>query len=179
VRRSELLIIPSCATTPHPQPKDRRMRKAAETPCKQRAFRDPPRIATGPLPDPFPSNTPGTRAAPATTNLPERLEHRARKRLGPFRDCTVGPGLPFLSLPMSVRIAIRTVLRHLGIAAACIVAPRNISAAPPPATAPSILIILTDDQGRGTRCGAVSWPNPAGQPHGTYHLDDGHLRHRV
>jgi len=29
------------------------------------------------------------------------------------------------------------------------VAPRNISAAPPPATAPNILIILTDDQGRG------------------------------
>ena len=50
---------------------------------------------------------------------------------------------------MNVRIAIRTVLRHLGIAAVCIVAPRNISAAPPPATAPNILIILTDDQGRG------------------------------
>ena len=50
---------------------------------------------------------------------------------------------------MSVRIAIRTMLRHLGIAAVCIVAPRNISAAPPPATAPNILIILTDDQGRG------------------------------
>ena len=70
------------------------MRKAAETPCKQRAFRDPPRTPAGPLPDPFPSNTPATRAAPATTNLEERLEHRASKRLGQSRDCTVGPGLP-------------------------------------------------------------------------------------
>jgi hypothetical protein len=70
------------------------MRKAAETPCKQRAFRDPPRTPAGPLPDPFPSNTPATRAAPATTNLEERLEHRASKRLGPFRGCTVAPGLP-------------------------------------------------------------------------------------
>ena len=78
----------------YPQPKDRRMRKAAETPCKQRAFRDPPRTPAGPVPDPFPSNTPATRAAPATTNLPERPEHQSSNRLGPFRDCTVGPGLP-------------------------------------------------------------------------------------
>ena len=70
------------------------MRKAAETPCKQRAFRDPPRTPAGPLPDPFPSNTPATRAAPATTNLEERLERRASKRVGQFRDCAVGPGLP-------------------------------------------------------------------------------------
>ena len=84
----------SGVTTPHPQPKDRRMRKAAETPCKQRPFRDPPRTPAGPLPDPFPSNTPATRAAPATTNLAERLEHPPSKRLGPFRDSTVGPGLP-------------------------------------------------------------------------------------
>ena len=94
MRRSERLIIPSRVTTPHPQPKGRPMRKAAESPCKQRAFHDPPRIPAGPLPDPFPSNTPATRAAPATTNLPERLEPRASKRLGPFRDCTVGLGLP-------------------------------------------------------------------------------------
>src|ERR1039457_4127061 len=87
-------IIRSGVTTPHPQPKDRRMRKAAETPCKQRAFRDPPRTPAGPLPDPFPSNTPATRAAPATTNLEERLEHRASKRFGQSRDCTVGAGLP-------------------------------------------------------------------------------------
>ena len=79
--RSELLIIPSCATTPHPQPKDRRMRKAAETPSKQRTIRDPPRTATGPLPDRFHTNKPATRAAPATTNLPERLEHPPSKRL--------------------------------------------------------------------------------------------------
>jgi hypothetical protein len=84
----------SGVTTPHPQPKDRRMRKAAEPPCKQRAFRDPPRTPAGPLPDPFPSNTPATRAAPATTNLQERLENPSGKRLGPFRDCTVGPGSP-------------------------------------------------------------------------------------
>ena len=70
------------------------MRKAAETPCKQKAFRDPPRTPAGPLPDPFPSNTPATRAPPATTNLPERLEPPPSKRLGPFPDCTVGPGLP-------------------------------------------------------------------------------------
>src|ERR1035438_460774 len=70
------------------------MRKAAETPCKQMAVRDPPRTATGPVPDRFPSNTPATRAAPATTNLQERLKHRASKRLGQSRDCTVGPGLP-------------------------------------------------------------------------------------
>ena len=50
---------------------------------------------------------------------------------------------------MSVRIAIRTVLLHLGIAAVCLVAPQTISAAPPSSTAPNILIILTDDQGRG------------------------------
>src|ERR1035441_7675213 len=80
-----------CST---PAAQDRRRRKVAETPCKQRAFRDPPRIPAGPLPDPFPSNTPATRAAPATTNLQERLEHPPSKRLGPFRDCTVGPGLP-------------------------------------------------------------------------------------
>jgi hypothetical protein len=67
------------------------MRQAAETPCKQRAFRDPPRTPAGPLPDPFPSNTPATRAAPATTNLQERLEPRASKRLGRSRDCTVEP----------------------------------------------------------------------------------------
>jgi hypothetical protein len=94
VRGSERRIIPSRATTPHPQPKDRPMRKAAETPCKQRAFPDPPRTPAGPLPDPFPSNTPPTRAAPATTNLQERLENKSSKRLGPFRDSTVGPGLP-------------------------------------------------------------------------------------
>jgi hypothetical protein len=70
------------------------MRKAAETPCKQRAFPDPPRIPAGPVPDPFPSNTPATPAAPATTNPPERPEHSSRKRLGPFPECTVGPGLP-------------------------------------------------------------------------------------
>jgi hypothetical protein len=87
-------IIRSGVTTPHPQPKDRRMRKAAKTPCKQRAFRDPPRTPAGPLPDRFPSNTPATRAAPATTNLEKRLEPRASKRLGQFRDCTVAPGLP-------------------------------------------------------------------------------------
>ncbi len=87
-------IIRSGVTTSHPQPKDRRMRKAAETPCKQRAFPDPPRTPAGPLPDRFPSNTPATRAPPATTNLEERLEHPPSKRLGPFRDCTVGPGLP-------------------------------------------------------------------------------------
>jgi hypothetical protein len=92
--RSTASIIRSGVTAPHPQPKDRRMRKAAENPCKQRAFPDPPRTATGPVPDPFPSNTPATRAAPATTNLQERLEHPPSKRLGPFRDCTVGPGLP-------------------------------------------------------------------------------------
>ena len=92
--RSTVSIIRSGVTTPHRQPKDRRMRKAAETPCKQRAFRDPPRTPAGPLPDPFPSNTPATRAAPATTNLQERLEHPPSKRLGPFRDCTVGQGLP-------------------------------------------------------------------------------------
>ena len=92
--RSTASIIRSSVTTPHQQPKDRRMRKPAETPCKQRPFRDPPRTPAGPLPDPFPSNTPATRAAPATTNLQERLEHRASKRLGQFRDCTVGPGLP-------------------------------------------------------------------------------------
>ena len=50
---------------------------------------------------------------------------------------------------MSVRIAIRTALQDLAIAAVCLVAPQTISAAPPPATAPNILIILTDDQGRG------------------------------
>ena len=77
-----------------PSVSDRRMRKAAETPCKQRAFRDPPRTPAGPLPDPFPSNTPATPAAPATTNLGERLEHQSSKRLGPLRDCTVGQGSP-------------------------------------------------------------------------------------
>ena len=45
------------------------------------------------LTTPF-SNTPATRAALATTNLEKRLEPRAGKRLGQFRDCTVGPGLP-------------------------------------------------------------------------------------
>ena len=92
--RSTTSNIRSGVTTPHPQPKDRRMRKAAETPCKQRAFHDPPRTPAGPLPDPFPSNTPATRAAPATTNLQERREHPPSKRLGPFRDCTLGQGLP-------------------------------------------------------------------------------------
>jgi len=47
----------------------RRMQKAAETPCKQRAFRDPPRTPAGPLPDPFPSNTPAEA-------LPSRLGGR-------------------------------------------------------------------------------------------------------
>ncbi len=60
------------------------MRKTAETPCKQRAFPDPPRTAAGPVPDRFPTNTPATRAASATTNLEERLEHRASKRVGQF-----------------------------------------------------------------------------------------------
>ncbi len=83
----------SGVATAHQQPKDRRMRKAAETPCKQRAFPDPPRTAAGPVPDRFPSNTPATRAAPATTNLQERLEHRASNRLRQSPDCTVGPGL--------------------------------------------------------------------------------------
>jgi hypothetical protein len=45
------------------------------------------------VPDRFPNNRPATRAAPATTNLEERLEPRASKTLGPFRDYTVGPGL--------------------------------------------------------------------------------------
>ena len=82
-------------SNPHPQPKDHRIRKAAETPCKQRAVRDPPRTATGPVPDRYPSNTPTTRAAPATTNLEEPPpEHQASKRVGQSRDCTVGPGLP-------------------------------------------------------------------------------------
>jgi hypothetical protein len=48
------------------------MRKAAENPCKQRAIRDPPRTATGPVPDRFPSNPPATPAAPATTKLEGR-----------------------------------------------------------------------------------------------------------
>ena len=48
-----------------PAAQDRRRRKVAETPCKQRAFPDPPRTPAGPLPDPFPSNTPPTRPAPA------------------------------------------------------------------------------------------------------------------
>ena len=67
--RSTASIIPSGATTPHPQPKDHRMRKAAETPCKQGAFRDPPRTPAGPAPDPFPSNTPAKA-------LPSRLGGR-------------------------------------------------------------------------------------------------------
>ncbi len=50
---------------------------------------------------------------------------------------------------MSVRIAIRTALQDLAIAAVCPVAPQTISAAPLPANAPNILIILADDQGRG------------------------------
>jgi len=40
-----------------------RMRKAAETPCKQRAIRDPPRTPAGPVPDRFPSNALATRVS--------------------------------------------------------------------------------------------------------------------
>jgi hypothetical protein len=48
-----------------PAAQDRPRRKVAEIPCKQRAFRDPPRTPAGPLPDPFPTNKPATRPAPA------------------------------------------------------------------------------------------------------------------
>jgi hypothetical protein len=49
------------------------MQKAAETPCKNWAIRDPPRTATGPVPDRFHTNKPATGAAPATTNPEGRL----------------------------------------------------------------------------------------------------------
>ena len=46
------------------------------------------------MPDPLATNTPAPRAAPATINLEERIEHPASQRPGQFRDCTVGQSLP-------------------------------------------------------------------------------------
>ena len=47
--------------------------------------------------DPFPSNTPATRAPPAPTNLQKRLKHRASKTLGPL--ATAPPAQPRPSSP--------------------------------------------------------------------------------
>jgi hypothetical protein len=78
---------------------------------RRRVFGAAQRTASGPnmtfsRTDPF---SPATRAAPATTNLEKRLEPRASKRLGQFRDCTVGQGYPVHPSMLSAR---RVVLNH-------------------------------------------------------------------
>src|ERR1039457_1518630 len=76
------------------------MRKAAETPCKQRALRDPPRTAAGPLPKQHACNTsrPGN-------NKPGKAPPNTRqaKGLGSLATAPLAQGCPVPPSTLSAR----------------------------------------------------------------------------